>query len=179
MDNYLLPICVGVIVALLLVILFMVHKSNKRKNKENDKNIEIENDSTVSLYDEEDEDDDATISLWDDVVSKKKNKQGKYSVSLKEVGNEGICYSYSFNESFTIGRAKQGDLKIQKDAAISDPHCEIVRKKDGFYIKDLGSLNGTKLNNKKIASEYIKIEKDDVITIGRTSLKISFRRSNA
>ncbi len=42
---------------------------------------------------------------------------------------------------------------------MSRNHADIVRKQDGFYIIDKGSLNHTFVNGKKLAAEeYRKLE---------------------
>ncbi|MFC1587049.1 FHA domain-containing protein [Planctomycetota bacterium] len=48
-----------------------------------------------------------------------------------------------------IGRADDVDLHITDDSKISSRHAEIVCDKGTYFISDLGSSNGTKINGKK------------------------------
>jgi len=71
----------------------------------------------------------------------------------------------------TIGRGAEADV-IVDNTAISRKHTSI-KLKDGLYIlTDLGSLNGTFVNGKKITgSEYVT--KDDEINLGKFKLSIA------
>lgn len=55
-------------------------------------------------------------------------------------------------EKFLIGRAKECALRAGSEA-ISRQHCAISRHESGYTVKDLGSRNGTYVNDEKITSE--------------------------
>ena len=61
---------------------------------------------------------------------------------------------------FKLGKdASCVDYCIENNPAVSRNHADIVRKQDGFYIVDKGSLNHTFVNGKKLAEEeYRKLE---------------------
>jgi len=70
-----------------------------------------------------------------------------------------------------IGRLPESDVSVS-DPGVSRRHAE-VRREDGSYILvDLGSTNGTKVNEAPIGERVL--EEGDRITIGRTVLE--FRR---
>ena len=51
------------------------------------------------------------------------------------------------------------DYCIKDNPAVSRNHADILRKKDGYYLVDKGSLNHTFVNGKKLAlDEYRKLE---------------------
>ncbi|HEX2372092.1 MAG TPA: FHA domain-containing protein, partial [Solirubrobacterales bacterium] len=54
------------------------------------------------------------------------------------------------------------------DVTVSRNHALIVRRKDGLYIDDLGSLNGTYVNRRRIESH--KLDDADEIQIGKYKL---------
>jgi len=69
----------------------------------------------------------------------------------------------------TIGRSKDADIPIP-DEKVSRLHCGI-RFEDGEYIvKDLGSRNGTYLNDKQIVME--KLKPGDRVRVGSAILKV-------
>jgi predicted component of type VI protein secretion system len=55
-------------------------------------------------------------------------------------------------EKFLIGRAKECALRAGSEA-ISRQHCAIIRHADHYTVKDLGSRNGTYVNDSRIAKE--------------------------
>lgn len=61
---------------------------------------------------------------------------------------------------FKLGKdASYVDYCIRDNPAVSRNHADIVRKPDGFYLVDKGSLNHTFVNGKKLAAdEYRKLE---------------------
>lgn len=71
-------------------------------------------------------------------------------------------------DSVTIGRESDCDIVIG-DASISRTHARITRNALGsWYIADLNSTNGTKLNNRRISESPLNY--GDEITIGTTIL---------
>ena len=67
-------------------------------------------------------------------------------------------------EQFTIGRAKECSLRAGSEA-ISRRHCEITRKGDGAVVRDLGSRNGTYVNDQKIEGE-VSLSHGDRLRVG-------------
>jgi pSer/pThr/pTyr-binding forkhead associated (FHA) protein len=51
---------------------------------------------------------------------------------------------------------------------VSRKHAEIRRHPDGFYIHDLGSMNGTYVNRERV--EVTKLAGHDEVQIGRFRL---------
>jgi len=66
-----------------------------------------------------------------------------------------------------IGRSPECDIFLD-DVTVSRRHAEIVREADEFTIKDLGSLNGTYVNRKRI--ESAALQDDDEVQIGKYRL---------
>jgi pSer/pThr/pTyr-binding forkhead associated (FHA) protein len=60
------------------------------------------------------------------------------------------------NQSTLVGRGEKCDLRIPL-LSVSRRHCEMVVAKDNsLLVKDLGSSNGTFVNNKRIAESPLK-----------------------
>lgn len=68
---------------------------------------------------------------------------------------------------FKLGKdASCVDYCIKDNPAVSRNHADIVRKQDGFYLVDKGSLNHTFVNGKKLAAdEYRKLENGCLIQL--------------
>lgn len=76
-------------------------------------------------------------------------------------------------ETFSIGRTPENDLEL-KDSLISRRHSSIVRRGEEYHVYDLGSSNGTYVNQEKIE---VRVLKDgDMIRLGET--QITFRDEN-
>lgn len=69
-----------------------------------------------------------------------------------------------------IGRASVAELRLQHPS-ISRRHAQIVRKGEFFYVKDLGSQNGTYVNAQKISSE-VEVHPGDELAVGSALLKL-------
>ncbi|HHU14153.1 MAG: FHA domain-containing protein [Kiritimatiellae bacterium] len=68
-----------------------------------------------------------------------------------------------------IGRREGNDWVVQ-DGSISGTHCEIEKSDDGFLIRDLGSTNGTKVNNVTIKEKALS--RNDIILLGEVPMMI-------
>ena len=66
-----------------------------------------------------------------------------------------------------VGRSPECDIFLD-DVTVSRRHAEIVRDGDTFTIRDLGSLNGTYVNRKRI--ETVVLENDDEVQVGKYRL---------
>lgn len=66
------------------------------------------------------------------------------------------------------GRAVSSDLRLD-DPAASREHFELRRTVGGYFIRDLGSRNGTSVNGAPLRQELMLLPGDE-ITVGRTRL---------
>ncbi len=66
-----------------------------------------------------------------------------------------------------IGRSPECDVFLD-DVTVSRRHAELLREGDTFTIRDLGSLNGTYVNRRRIESAVL--EDDDEVQIGKYRL---------
>lgn len=83
-----------------------------------------------------------------------------------------VLREYSLSrESMTIGRMAGSEIEI-KDPGASRRHAEIRRDGDAYTLVDLGSTNGTLVNDRTVKEH--PLQQGDRITIGRTTLE--FRR---
>lgn len=69
-----------------------------------------------------------------------------------------------------LGRASVSDLRLQHPS-ISRRHAQIKRQAHQFFVKDLGSQNGTFVNKRRIASE-IEVKPGDAIALGNALLRL-------
>ncbi|MCK5673937.1 MAG: FHA domain-containing protein [Spirochaetales bacterium] len=72
----------------------------------------------------------------------------------------------------SIGRDRSCNV-VFNDALVSREHAVIQKIKDSYFIKDLGSTNGTFVNKQKVPNgQYIKLKKADSIKIGKNTIQL-------
>lgn len=71
-------------------------------------------------------------------------------------------------DAIIIGRAPECDLELA-DSTVSRRHAEIVRDGDAWFIRDLGSSNGTKVNGSGITDQMLR--DGDEIRLGAATFR--------
>ena len=82
--------------------------------------------------------------------------------------NTGSTYALNKQGVSVIGRSRGCDIRIL-DLMVSRKHCQLEKREDGYYIKDLNSTNKTIVSRQIIDGER-KLKVDDVIEVGSTVL---------
>jgi hypothetical protein len=70
-------------------------------------------------------------------------------------------------DQMRIGRSPDAEVFLD-DVTVSRNHALLVRRTDGLYIDDLGSLNGTYVNRRRIESH--KLVDGDELQVGKYKL---------
>ena len=88
------------------------------------------------------------------------------------VGGEVKTQEVKLRLPTVIGRGKEANLKVPL-ALVSRAHCEI-RERDGrLFVRDLGSLNGTFVNNYKITAEQPLLP-GELVTVGTVTFRAEY-----
>jgi serine phosphatase RsbU (regulator of sigma subunit) len=74
-------------------------------------------------------------------------------------------------ESLSLGRAHSNDLSFPEDASLSRRHFRLLRDEGGWWAEDLGSKNGTLLNDARITSKQL-LSHGDRISVGQLTITI-------
>lgn len=67
----------------------------------------------------------------------------------------------------TAGRGTDSDVFLD-DVTVSRKHAELRRRDDGWFVHDVGSLNGTYVNRERV--DVTKLASGDELQIGRFKL---------
>jgi hypothetical protein len=70
----------------------------------------------------------------------------------------------------TIGRSSENDLPLDADEFTSSRHARVEPRRDGVWIEDVGSTNGTFLNGAQLPRPR-RLSPGDVIRVGETDLR--------
>jgi FHA domain/zinc-ribbon domain len=115
---------------------------------------------TTMTYLPDDGDDDVAEALEDLGV------KGPALVVRSGGGRTGETF-HPEGERTTIGRSPDCDIFLD-DVTVSRKHAVLVRRDSSFFIEDLGSLNGTFLNRRRIESG--ELGDGDELQIGKYRL---------
>lgn len=111
-----------------------------------------------------------TMTLWEE--SKVSNPHLRLLSSMEQNGQETVTEIFPLKNSQTIvGRSLACEIVIS-DPHISSKHLQINKANEGFTISDLGSVNGTMLNEVKLLKPVV-LKEGDVIRIGISKLVFS------
>jgi pSer/pThr/pTyr-binding forkhead associated (FHA) protein len=70
----------------------------------------------------------------------------------------------------TVGRGTQNDVSIDGDEFASARHVRVEPRRDGVWVSDVGSTNGTYVNSVRIDRPR-KLVQGDVVRVGETELR--------
>lgn len=83
---------------------------------------------------------------------------------------EAAGQSFVLNQPIvTIGRGSECNVVIN-DASISRQHAQVLRQANGNYVQDLGSRNGTKVNDEPLDAPRL-LQPGDIVCLGSIRLE--------
>jgi len=69
-----------------------------------------------------------------------------------------------------LGRGSTNDVNLARDESASTNHARVEPRRDGVWLEDVGSTNGTYLNGIRL-SRAKRLTPGDVVRIGETELR--------
>jgi hypothetical protein len=70
----------------------------------------------------------------------------------------------------TFGRSSQNDVDLKRDEYASSSHARVEPRRDGVWLEDIGSTNGTYLNGTRLTRAK-RLTSGDIVRIGETELR--------
>jgi len=70
----------------------------------------------------------------------------------------------------TIGRANNNDVALPTDEYASSRHARVEPRRDGVWVSDVGSTNGTFVNGIRLTRER-RLAPGDVVRVGETDFR--------
>jgi pSer/pThr/pTyr-binding forkhead associated (FHA) protein len=77
---------------------------------------------------------------------------------------------YSLNDELTVGRAEGCQVRLD-DTFVSQLHARVFKREGKYLVEDLGSTNGTYLNERKVAGP-MTMNAGDHLKIGSIVLEL-------
>jgi pSer/pThr/pTyr-binding forkhead associated (FHA) protein len=73
-------------------------------------------------------------------------------------------------KALTLGRGAPNDIRLDEDEFASAHHARIEPRRDGVWVEDIGSTNGTYVNGTRLGRPQ-KLAPGDVVRVGETYLR--------
>jgi pSer/pThr/pTyr-binding forkhead associated (FHA) protein len=73
-------------------------------------------------------------------------------------------------KAITLGRSASNDIRLGDDEFASSRHARIEPRRDGVWVEDIGSTNGTYVNGTRLGGAH-KLAHGDVVRVGETDLR--------
>jgi hypothetical protein len=78
--------------------------------------------------------------------------------------------TFKLATSMLVGRAPECEIKVD-DTYASQQHARLFGRQGGWYVEDLGSTNGTFVNDQRLAAPAL-VHPGDRIRVGTTMLEL-------
>jgi pSer/pThr/pTyr-binding forkhead associated (FHA) protein len=95
------------------------------------------------------------------------------AAKLVVVGGDAQQAEIELRLPLLVGRGRDVELTVPH-ALVSRRHCEIIERDGRLVVRDLGSLNGTFVNNQRIENEQI-LEPDQLLTLGTVTFRAVYQ----
>ena len=109
----------------------------------------------------------APVIVYQCFASARRHRRPEKPLVTLEIKETGQQIPVLFWEN-AIGRSKGSDICVS-DISVSRDHCVLLRRKEGWFVSDIGSKFGTFVNGEP-ADGRTKVMIDDEITVGNTTL---------
>jgi FHA domain len=74
------------------------------------------------------------------------------------------------SSALLLGRGAENDVNLARDEYASSKHARVEPRRDGVWVEDVGSTNGTYLNGIRLTRAK-KLTPGDVVRVGETELR--------
>ena len=93
-----------------------------------------------------------------------------YSISSTPRGSGSSTLTVPVSGNMVMGRAPECELSLD-DTFISQQHARLFAKNGSWYVEDLGSTNGTYVNDQRLAAPAM-VQPGDRVRVGTTVLEL-------
>jgi hypothetical protein len=94
---------------------------------------------------------------------------GRLVVLKSPALEEGMAFDLN-SSALTIGRGGQNDVPLEDDEFASARHARFEPRRDGVWVQDRGSTNGTFVNGARLERPR-RLTPGDVVRVGETDLR--------
>jgi pSer/pThr/pTyr-binding forkhead associated (FHA) protein len=80
--------------------------------------------------------------------------------------------TFDLGDELTVGRAIGCGVSLPDDTFVSTLHARVFRRDGSLYVEDLGSTNGTFVNDQPVTAT-VPFHKGDRLQVGKTVLELA------
>jgi predicted component of type VI protein secretion system len=99
------------------------------------------------------------------------------NAKLVVVGGDAKVTEIQLNLPTCIGRSREAKLKLPHPL-VSRQHCELFEREGQLFVRDLGSLNGTYIDNQKIEKEHA-LRPNQLLTLGNVTFRAVYEANSS
>ena len=70
-----------------------------------------------------------------------------------------------------VGRGGQNEVPLEGDEFASAQHARFEARRDGLWVEDIGSTNGTFVNGARVTTPR-RLSKGDIVRVGQTDFRV-------
>ena len=78
--------------------------------------------------------------------------------------------SFRLSDPLNVGRSEACAIRLE-DTYVSQMHARLYGKNGAWFVEDLGSTNGTYVNDRRVAAP-VEVHAGDVVRVGKTVLEL-------
>ncbi|MBN2345159.1 MAG: transglycosylase SLT domain-containing protein [Candidatus Aminicenantes bacterium] len=94
-----------------------------------------------------------------------RQQAGRPSVHIRGGAGGQPPFERRFSEPFSIGRDESCQVQVEQAGCVSRRHTEVFFKEEAWWVRDLGSTNGTYLDGKRV--EQARLQGTHALRLGR------------
>lgn len=80
---------------------------------------------------------------------------------------------FELGEEVTLGRSPGCAVPLEDDTFTSSVHARVFARGGEFFLEDLGSTNGTWLNDERLSDGPMRLQRGDRLKVGSTTLEVT------
>ncbi len=80
---------------------------------------------------------------------------------------------FELGEEVTLGRSSGCAVPLEDDTFTSSVHARVFQRSGQYWLEDLGSTNGTWLNEERVSDGPTRLQRGDRMKVGSTTLEVT------
>lgn len=81
--------------------------------------------------------------------------------------------NFDLGDEVTLGRSPGCAVPLEDDTFVSTVHARVFYRGGEYWLEDLGSTNGTWLNDERLTDGPMRVQRGDRVKLGSTTLEVS------